>query len=116
MALPRAMRFAGSAEVRAHLGAGRRLWTPLGRAVLNVRGRGRALFVVPSTVSKRSTVRNRIRRQLDGWAAGLAARSLKGLDLVVFVSPDARALSAAELRQRAGAMLGVVLSAARRTA
>lgn len=63
----RAFRFNGRRDVAEVLRHGRRARIGLGRVVwTRVRspGEARVLFVVPKTVSKKSTVRNRIRRQM----------------------------------------------------
>lgn len=88
MSLPRSLRFASRGEVKDLLRRGERLVTPLGRVVW-VRARrrkGRILFVVSTRVSKRATVRNRIKREFDGWLTRHARWPLEA-DAMVFVNP-----------------------------
>ncbi|MBI4132525.1 MAG: ribonuclease P protein component [Candidatus Sungbacteria bacterium] len=106
MALPRAMRFRDRRELRRLLRVGRRFRTPLGTAIAvpSPRGCGRVLFVISKAVAKKSTVRHRIKRQLDAWAAEYAKELLSGRDIVVFISPAAAA-STDTLRRSAGATI-----------
>ena len=107
------MRFCGRREVRNFLRDGLRLTVPLGRAVVGRygRGRGRVLFVVSTSVSKRAHIRHRIKRRLDEWAR--SRRSVVkaiGRDFTVLVSRDSAQLSAHDLRNRAEDMLGRISS------
>jgi ribonuclease P protein component len=95
MALPRFLRFESRGEVKDFLRRGAQLSTPLGRAVCAVprSRRGRILFVISTRVSKRATVRNRIKRELDGWLTRQARGPLE-VDAVIFVNPVALECSA----------------------
>lgn len=90
------------AVVRDVLTNGRRVSTALGRFVFGrpERGEGRIFFVVAKSVAKRSTVRNRIRRQLREWARRSGLGTRLGRDVVVLVALDTAALSRRVLRER----------------
>lgn len=95
---------------------GRKSMLPIGRvSALPASGPvGRVLFVVPKTVSKKSTVRNRIRRILDAWARERNVAQLLRQDLVVFVNPALAALAPSAIRAAAEAMLGSLARFGRR--
>lgn len=67
--------------------------------------RGQLLFIVSSKVSKKSTVRNRLRRRLHEWARQSKIVEGLGKDAVILVGPGAAALSPARLRQGAAETL-----------
>lgn len=101
-------RFASRREIARVIRNGRRIILPLGRvSVLPASGpAGRVLFVVPKTVSKKSTVRNRIRRILVAWAREWNIARRIRQDLVVFVNPALGASRADAIRAAAEAMAG----------
>jgi len=96
--------------VREVLANGRRISTALGRFVLGrpERQPGRVFFVVAKSVAKRSTARNRIRRQLREWARREGVGARLGRDAVLFVAPDTVSLSRRVFRGRmASALAGL---------
>lgn len=101
-----ARRFTNRREVSRIIRNGQRLRLPLGRvSILPASGPiGRILFVVPKAVSKKSTVRNRIRRILVAWARERNVGALLGRDLVVFVDPALAGASPRAIRSEAEAM------------
>lgn len=109
-------RFASRREIIRIIRNGRKIILPIGRvSVLPAAGPvGRVLFVVPKTVSKKSTVRNRIRRILDAWARERDAARLLRRDLVVFVHPTLALLAPSAIRAAAEAMFEHVARFGRR--
>lgn len=101
-------RFASRREIARVIRNGRRIILRLGRvSALPASGPvGRVLFVVPKTVSKKSTVRNRIRRILVAWARERSITRLIRQDLVVFVNPALGASAPGVIRAAAEAMAG----------
>ncbi|MEK7464796.1 MAG: ribonuclease P protein component [Patescibacteria group bacterium] len=112
MALPAAVRFRDRREIARVLRGGVRVVTPIGRAVILPAGRGggHILFVVSTKMSKKSSRRHWIRRQLDEWVRAHwgASPALTRFDTVVFVSPDAATSSRQELLWRAGAAFALL--------
>jgi len=111
MALPKHLRFPNRRLVRAAMTYGQRLPSPLGTLWLSrpPDGRGRVHFIVSTRVSKKSTVRHRLQRQLDGWAARRWAASPPPVSILVLVHPAAAASGRGELTRRAEAMGRVIL-------
>src|SRR3989344_7912293 len=104
------------AVVREVLANGRRVPTALGRFVLGRPGQetGRIFFVVSKSVAKRSTARNRVRRQLREWARRERLGVRLGRNAVAFVESDTASLSRRGLRERVGgglAKLGIARDA-----
>lgn len=101
-----ARRFTNRREVSRIIRNGQRLRFPLGRIViLPAPGPiGRILFVVPKVVSKKSTVRNRIKRILAAWARERNVGAFLGRDLIVFVDPALAGMSPRAIRSEAEAM------------
>lgn len=101
-----ARRFTNRREVARIIRNGQRMRFPLGRvAILPASGPiGRIFFVVPKAVSKKSTVRNRIRRILAAWARERNVGALLGRDLVVFVDPALVGMSPRAIRDEAEAL------------
>ena len=101
-----APRFSNRREVSRIIRNGQRLRLPLGRvAILPAFGPiGRIFFVVPKAVSKKSTVRNRIRRILAAWARERNVGAFLGRDLVVFVDPALAGMSPRAIRGEAEAL------------
>lgn len=88
--------------VRETLARGQRVPTAIGRFIL---GRaqpkaGRVFVVVSKAVAKKSTSRNRIKRQLREWARREALGKRLGRDVVVFVAPDIATLTRKAFRER----------------
>ena len=93
---PRAFRFNGRRDVAGVLRHGRRAKTDLGRVVwTRVRSpdEARVLFVVPKTVSKKSTVRNRIRRQMAEALRRQWREEPPAIAAVIYIDPPAVRLS-----------------------
>ena len=103
------LRFSGRREVRELLTRGRPLRTGLGRAVWNRPpspwGTG-ILFVVSKKVSKRSTERNRIRRQLTEAFRKRWRERPFAIRAVVYVSPAVLRLTGRERRALALEFIG----------
>lgn len=95
MALPRSRRFPDRRAVRALMANGATLITPLGRIRWR-RARGRVLFVVSTYVSKKSSERHRIKRELEHWVERFW-RPPAEVDAIISVS---RALAAATRAER----------------
>lgn len=100
-------RFVSRREIVRVIRSGRRIMLPIGRvSALPASGpAGRILFVVPKTVSKKSTVRNRIRRILAAWARERDAARVLGRDIVIFVNPALAARKPSAIRAAAEAMI-----------
>lgn len=58
---------------------------------------GRRFFIIPSTVSKKAVVRNKLRRRARAIVGGAGLD--KNLDLVVFLKKGSDALSFGQLRE-----------------
>lgn len=95
------------ALVREMLAHGRRMPTPLGRFVLGraAQRTGRIFVVVSRAVARRSTARNRLRRQLREWARREELGGRFGRDAVLLVRPDAATLTRRALRERMASTL-----------
>jgi ribonuclease P protein component len=65
----------------------------------------RVAIVVAKKVSKKATVRNRIRRQIAGGLQGMWQTLTPGYDIVVSVREDVSGISATELAQQLKAAL-----------
>lgn len=105
MARSGSLRFSGRREVRELLAQGRQEGTDLGRAVWgrSPSPRGAAiLFVVSKKVSKRSTERNRIRRQLTEAFRKCWQDQPFAIRAVVYVSPAVLKRTGRERRALAG--------------
>lgn len=92
----RAFQFKGRRDVRGVLQYGRRAKTGLGRVVwIRVRSPAdaRVLFVVPKSVSKKSTVRNRIRRQMTEAFRWQWREEPLPIAAVIYIDPPAVRLS-----------------------
>ena len=103
MALPRQLRFRSRRDIRAVLQHGERFRTDLGRVAWR-RAKdesGRLLFVVGRAVSRKSVVRHRIQRELDGQAGRYFAERPSRRDAVIIVDPGAANLTRRLLRQSA---------------
>lgn len=100
-------RFTSRREIARIIRNGRKIMLPVGRvSALPASGpAGRILFVVPKTVSKKSTVRNRIRRILAAWARERDVARVLGQDLVVFVNPALATRRPNAIRAAAEAMI-----------
>ncbi len=92
----RTFRFKGRQDVAGTLRHGRRAKIDLGRVVWT-RARSsadaRVLFVVPKTVSKKSTVRNRMRRQMTEAFRRQWRREPLPITAVVYIDPAVLRLS-----------------------
>lgn len=99
-------RFTNRREIIRVIRSGRTLILPIGRvSSLPATGSaGRILFVVPKAVSKKSSVRNRIRRVLAAWARERNIGALLRRDIVVSVHPLLAGMSPRAIRGRAEAM------------
>src|SRR3989338_6580713 len=112
----RSLRFRRRIEVRRTVRSGRSFESALGRVVwLRVVSpqESRVLFVVSTKVSKRSTARNRIRRQLSEALRRFWRQRLFPVAAVIFVHPPVAAMPsrernalAVELAERLAALTG----------
>lgn len=101
------MRFSGRSEVRALARRGRRFETELGKIVwgrTSSPAAARLLFIISTRVAKRSTERNRIRRQLGEsfrreWAAVPFPAAV-----MVYVHPAVVAMPGSQRRALAAAL------------
>lgn len=92
----RAFRFNGRRDVQEVLRRGRRARVELGRVVwARVRSPAdaRVLFVVPKSVSKKSTVRNRIRRQMTEALRRQWREEALPIAAVIYIDPAVAYLS-----------------------
>lgn len=114
MALPRSRRFPDRRSIRALMADGVTLMTPLGRIRWR-RARGRVLFVVSTYVSKKSSERHRLKRELEHWVERFW-RPPAEVEAIISVSRALAAATRAErwrLAARSFELLGRVSSAHR---
>ena len=103
MALPSYMRLSGRGEVRKIISSGRRRPSAIGLVISLPRAkvRGRIAITISSKIAKKSSERNKIRRQLSELARLEFAKKPLARDSVVMVSPLISSWTARILRQKA---------------
>lgn len=107
MARRKSERLTDRNEISRILKRGRRWRSALGLTVTEpaAGGRGRCLFIISSRVSKKSTVRNRLRRRLNEWARRENISQRLSKNVIVLVAPGAVNLQPAALHQSAAQAL-----------
>lgn len=100
MALPKKYRFSNRREIQDIMRYGQKRFLALGRLIFrtNAAKRGqRFLVVVPNSVSKKSTIRHRLKRQFESLFYLHRVELTLGLDAVLILNPNAAGLSKKEL-------------------